>query len=119
MAIFVGNVVMRTSSDGRGAAVLYVPDMGSAVRAWRPGVPGIAEVLHATFTDHAYPMHTHDEWTLLLVDRGGVHYDLHHESHDAGSTTVMLLPPQVPHDGRTGTCTNASSTWSPMRWRPS
>jgi AraC-like DNA-binding protein len=75
--------------------------MGSAVRAWRPGVPGIAEVLHATFTDHAYPMHTHDEWTLLLVDRGGVHYDLHRDSHDADSAVVMLLPPHVPHDGRT------------------
>ncbi|TCK22488.1 helix-turn-helix domain-containing protein [Pseudonocardia endophytica] len=75
--------------------------MGSAVRAWRPGVPGIAEVLHATFTDHAYPMHTHDEWTLLLVDRGGVRYELHRDSHDADRSTVMLLPPQVPHDGRT------------------
>lgn len=75
--------------------------MGTAVRAWRPRVPGVAEVLHAAFTDHAYPMHTHDEWALLLVDRGGVHYDLHRDSHDADPTTVMLLPPHVPHDGRT------------------
>lgn len=75
--------------------------MGTAVRAWRPGVPGITEVLHAAFTDHAYPMHTHDEWTLLLVDRGGVHYDLHHDSHDADTAVVMLLPPHVPHNGRT------------------
>jgi len=29
------------------------------VSAWRPAVPGIAEVLHARFTDHVYPMHTH------------------------------------------------------------
>ncbi len=65
--------------------------MGSAVRAWRPGVPGIAEVLHASFTDHAYPMHTHDEWTLLLVDRGGVRYDLHRDSHDADPTTCAAL----------------------------
>ena len=75
--------------------------MGSAVRAWRPGIPGIAEVLQATFTDHAYPMHTHDEWTLLLVDRGGVRYDLHRDEHDADPAVVMLLPPHVPHDGRT------------------
>lgn len=75
--------------------------MGTEVRAWRPRVPGITEVLHAAFTDHAYPMHTHDEWTLLLVDRGGVRYDLHHDEHDADTAVVMLLPPHVPHDGRT------------------
>ena len=44
------------------------------VRAWRPGVPGVGEVLHAHFTDHAYPAHVHDLWTVLLVDTGGVDY---------------------------------------------
>jgi hypothetical protein len=46
--------------------------MGSAptIRAWRPEVAGVAEVLHARFTDHAYPSHTHDTWTLLMVDTG-------------------------------------------------
>jgi hypothetical protein len=28
------------------------------VEAWRPAVPGIAEVFHARFTTHAYPLHT-------------------------------------------------------------
>ena len=40
------------------------------VQAWRPDVPGVSEVLHAYFPDHAYPLHTHDTWTLLLVDAG-------------------------------------------------
>lgn len=69
------------------------------MRSWAPGVPGIAEVLHARFVDHAYPMHTHDTWTLLLVDAGAVHYDLGRHPHDTGSL-VTLLPPHVPHDGR-------------------
>ena len=68
---------MRPSSDA-GTRVLYVLDMaGDAarrprLRAWRPEVPGVAEVLHAYFPDHAYPLHTHDTWTLLIVDTGAV-----------------------------------------------
>jgi AraC-like DNA-binding protein len=71
-----------------------------AVRAWRPRVPGVAEVFHAHFTDHAYPMHAHDSWALLIIDAGMVRYDL--ERHERGALTdlVTLLPPHVPHNGR-------------------
>ena len=77
--------------------------MGTAaeIRAWRPDVPGIAEVLHAHFPQHAYPPHTHDTWTLLIVDTGAVAYELEHHEHGALRTLVTLLPPHVPHDGRT------------------
>ena len=64
---------------------LYVPGMAesSRVRAWRPDVPGIHEVFHARFVDHAYPRHTHSTWTLLVVDDGAVRYDLHRAEHGA------------------------------------
>ena len=71
--------------------------------AWRPDVPGVAEVFHARFTDHAYPAHTHDTWTLLLVDDGLVTFDLHRHQHGAMPSLVTLLPPHVPHDGRAAT----------------
>lgn len=61
---------------------------------------GIREVLHARFGDHAYPMHTHGAWTLLIVDSGMVSYDLGRHSHGAMTSLVTLLPPDVPHDGR-------------------
>jgi AraC-like DNA-binding protein len=70
------------------------------VRAWRPQVPGVGEVLHAHFTEHAYPAHTHDLWTVLLVDTGGVSYDLDRTAHRAPPGSLTLLPPHVPHDGR-------------------
>lgn len=73
------------------------------VRAWRPAVPGIVEVFHAHFVEHAYPMHAHDAWTLLIVDAGAVRYDLDRASHAAATTEVTLLPPHVPHDGRAAT----------------
>ncbi len=82
--------------------VLYVLDVGSTsqIRAWRPNLPGVAEVLHAHFPDHAYPRHTHDTWTLLIVDTGVVAFELEHHEHGALRTLVTLLPPHVPHDGR-------------------
>ena len=73
------------------------------MRAWRPAVPGVAEVLHARFVDHAYPMHTHDQWTLLIVDDGVIRYDLDRHQHGAVAAEVTLLPPHVPHDGRAAT----------------
>src|SRR5687768_9676068 len=43
------------------ARVLYDFDVPAPeIRAWRPGLDGVVEVLHAHFTDHAYPMHAHD-----------------------------------------------------------
>jgi AraC-like DNA-binding protein len=73
---------------------------GEHVRAWRPAVPGVGEVLHAHFTEHAYPAHTHEHWTVLLVDTGGVAYELERHARGAPARSLTLLPPHVPHDGR-------------------
>jgi AraC-like ligand binding domain len=70
------------------------------VRAWRPPVPGLFEVLHAHFTEHAYPAHVHAEWTLLPVDTGGVDYTLDRERRQAVTGRLTVLPPYVSHDGR-------------------
>ncbi|WP_030144391.1 AraC family transcriptional regulator [Glycomyces sp. NRRL B-16210] len=76
---------------------------GPEVRAWRPAVGGVAEAFHARFTDHAYPMHVHDTWTLLIIDEGVVRYDLDRHEHGAPAGSVTLLPPRVPHDGQSAT----------------
>jgi AraC-like DNA-binding protein len=73
------------------------------IRAWRPQVPGVAEVLHAHMTSHVYPMHTHEAWTLLIVDDGMIRYDLDRHEHGALHQAVTLLPPRVPHNGRAAT----------------
>lgn len=73
--------------------------MVDRVRAWHPGVPSLREVYHASF-DHAYPVHTHDDWTVMLVDDGVVAYRLDRAGHYATTTALTLLPPGVPHDGR-------------------
>ena len=73
------------------------------VSAWRPPVAGVVEVFHAHFTEHAYPMHVHDAWTLLIVDDGAVRYDLDRHQRGTPGDTVSLLPPQVPHNGSAAT----------------
>ncbi len=73
------------------------------VRAWRPTVPGIHEVFHARFVDHAYPAHTHDTWTVFIVDQGAITYDLEAHHRDADGARVTILPPHVVHDGRAAT----------------
>ncbi|MFF3643274.1 AraC family transcriptional regulator [Streptomyces sp. NPDC002564] len=73
------------------------------VSAWRPRVAGVVEVFHAHFTEHAYPMHVHDVWTLLIVDDGAVRYDLGRRERGTPRDTVSLLPPQVPHNGSPAT----------------
>lgn len=73
------------------------------ISAWRPPVAGVVEVFHAHFTEHAYPMHVHDAWTLLIVDDGAVRYDLDRRVHGTPADTVSLLPPQVPHNGSPAT----------------
>ncbi|WP_329102318.1 helix-turn-helix domain-containing protein [Streptomyces sp. NBC_01439] len=76
----------------------------STVSAWQPPVPGIAEVFHARFTEHAYPAHVHDTWALMILDGGRVDFALDGERHGLGvSDAVVLLPPGVSHDGRTVT----------------
>jgi AraC-like DNA-binding protein len=90
---------------GPSIEVLYVLDVVADVEmtAWRPHVKGIEEVFHARFVDHAYPPHTHDAWTLLIVDAGAISYGLSGHEHGSTGGDVTLLPPHVPHDGRTVT----------------
>jgi AraC-like DNA-binding protein len=82
--------------------VLCVPPQ-QEVSAWRPSVAGVVEVFHAHFTEHAYPMHVHDAWTLLIVDDGAVRYELDRHQRGTPAGTVSLLPPQVPHNGSPAT----------------
>jgi AraC-like DNA-binding protein len=78
-------------------------DSTDRVVAWRPELDGVAEVLHARWHEHSYPLHTHDTWTLLVVDDGVIAYDLDRAEHAAYGSLVTLLPPHVVHDGKSAT----------------
>ncbi|MHA2790098.1 AraC family transcriptional regulator [Corynebacterium sp. S7] len=69
-------------------------------RAWKPAVPKIHEVLREVHRDHAYPVHSHSSWSLMEVDRGAVAYELDGRTHHIPTASLALLPPRVPHTGR-------------------
>jgi len=73
--------------------------MVDRVRAWRPAVPSLRETYYADI-DHAYPLHTHDDWTVMLVDRGVITYGLDGAMFEATPAALTLLPPGIVHDGR-------------------
>ncbi|MFB9699359.1 AraC family transcriptional regulator [Amorphoplanes digitatis] len=83
--------------------VLYDFDVPARISAWRPRLDGVVEVLHAHLDGHAYPMHAHDTWTLLIIDDGAVRYDLDRHERGAFGDLVTLLPPHVPHNGASAT----------------
>lgn len=70
------------------------------MHVWPSEVPGVREVLHARMTTHAYPLHAHADWALMLVDEGAVVYTLGGRAHIADNAAATLLPPGVAHDGR-------------------
>ncbi len=77
-----------------------VPD-GCQITAWRPpGIDEISEVFHAKIVDYGYPTHTHDTWTVLIVDNGAITYDLDRRTRGAVGDTVAILPPGVTHNGK-------------------
>lgn len=78
---------------------MYVSCMVDRVRAWHPRVPHLREAYYADL-DHAYPVHSHADWAVMLVDRGVVRYALDGAEHHAVPEAVTLLPPGIPHDGR-------------------
>jgi AraC-like DNA-binding protein len=82
---------------------MIAPADTQVIRAWKPQIAGIREVFHAAFMTHAYPPHTHDVWTVFIVDAGAIRYDLAGSDHAAGQTRVTVLPPHIVHDGRAAT----------------
>lgn len=96
---------MRKSMSEPVRRVLYVLDVSEPlpdsceVVAWRPPVPGIAEVFHARIAGYRYPKHFHETWTVLIVDRGALRYDLDTRHHGVAGELVSILPPGVTHNG--------------------
>jgi AraC-like DNA-binding protein len=75
------------------------PDSCS-IRAWRPEVPGIAEVFHAHIEGWSYPKHAHDSWTVLILDKGAISFSMEKRDRAVVGGLVTLIPPGVVHDGR-------------------
>jgi hypothetical protein len=73
-----------------------VENAGDRVRAWRPRVAGVAEVLHADWREHAYPAHratTQRGLPLAVYTR-----DMFGTGHDAANRAAVRAVPSAELD---------------------
>ena len=75
---------------------------GETARYWRhAAVPGV-DLLRATYVTHRYVRHTHESYTLALIEDGVEEFRYGGSLLRAGRGTVALLNPEMAHDGQAG-----------------
>ena len=59
-------------------------------------------LLHADFTTHEYPQHTHDALVIAVTEQGGSVVKSRGELQDATPSTLFVFNPEEPHGGWMG-----------------
>jgi AraC-like DNA-binding protein len=71
-------------------------------RYWRhAGVPGV-DLLRARYISHRYAKHTHETYTIALIEEGVEEFEHSGSLLRAGRGAVALLNPEVVHTGHAG-----------------
>ena len=79
------------------------PAAREVARLWRPSdLPGV-EVLHASYTTHAFARHTHDEVAVGVIDAGVERFEYRGATHDAPPGSVVVFNAGEVHTGRAAT----------------
>lgn len=68
---------------------------------WDRHLAGLS-LLHADFTTHEYPQHTHDALVIAVTERGGSVVKSRGELQDATPSTLFAFNPEEPHGGWMG-----------------
>ncbi len=73
------------------------PPANAQVRFWRdPDLPGV-EIRFSRYTEEAFCRHTHDAWSVGLIESGRTTFFLEGEHHDAAARQIALIPPGAVH----------------------
>jgi AraC-like DNA-binding protein len=71
-------------------------------RYWRhAGVPGV-DLLRARYVTHRYGRHSHETYTLGVIEAGVEEFDYEGRTFRAGAGAVALLDPETVHTGQAG-----------------
>ena len=68
---------------------------------WDRHLTGLS-LLHADFTTHEYPQHTHDALVIAVTEQGGSIVKSRGELQDATPSTLFVFNPEEPHGGWMG-----------------
>ena len=74
---------------------------------WDRHLTGLS-LMHADFTTHEFPLHTHDALVIAVTEQGGSVVKSRGELQDATPQTLFVFNPEEPHGGWMGRST---------RWR--
>jgi AraC-type DNA-binding domain-containing proteins len=73
------------------------PPANAQVRFWRdPDLPGV-EIRFSRYTEEAFCRHTHDAWSVGLIESGRTTFFLEGEHHDAAAGQIALIAPGAVH----------------------
>lgn len=68
-------------------------------RFWRAQVPGNLELLRATYLNHSFARHTHDEFMIGVIEQGGCAFYYRGATHVAAAGSLVFINPGEAHDG--------------------
>ena len=68
---------------------------------WDRHLTGLS-LMHADFTTHEYPQHTHDALVIAITEQGGSVVKSRGELQDATPSTLFVFNPEEPHGGWMG-----------------
>ncbi len=68
---------------------------------WDRHLTGLS-LMHADFTTHEYPQHTHDALVIAVTEQGGSIVKSRGELQDATPSTLFVFNPEEPHGGWMG-----------------
>lgn len=68
-------------------------------RLWRVQDLGDLEVLQASYTIHSFARHTHEEFMIGVIERGGCEFFDRGDTHIALADSIVLINPGEVHDG--------------------
>ncbi|GAA3743258.1 AraC family transcriptional regulator [Salinactinospora qingdaonensis] len=76
---------------------------GEEARYWHhPSLPEV-ELLRATFVSHTFTRHTHETYTVGVIESGVEEYTYRGETHRAGRGGIVIVEPHEVHTGHAGT----------------
>jgi AraC-like DNA-binding protein len=69
------------------------------IRSWRAAEFGGLDLLHGSFTTHAFARHTHETYSIGLLQHGSMTYECRGATHTLHPGTVGLIQPDEAHTG--------------------
>jgi len=76
---------------------------------------GGLEVLRAAYTTHTFAKHSHDEYVVAVMERGGEAFHCNGRRWVAPASAIVVINPGEAHDGRSAT----GGAWSYLGFYPS